>query len=120
MDLHKDVSIDQILGLIDQNHLKVIGRLQWLSALVNNIPTLSIYKEEIYLCYQTCAAKLQLPIQKTKIHPLATRRKNEALISNLKDGLVDLLDQMGHGLDRTDRWRLQLLFVLCWWQWHVQ
>jgi hypothetical protein len=95
MDLRKDVSIDQILGLIDQNHLKIVGRLQWLSALVNNIPQLSIYKEEISLRYRTRAAKLQLPIRKSEIHPLATSGKNEALISDLKDGLVDFLDQMG-------------------------
>src|ERR1700720_4138065 len=72
MDLRKNVSIDQILGLIDQNHLKIVGRLQWLSALVNNIPQLSIYKEEISLRYRTHAAKLQLPIQKSEIHPWAT------------------------------------------------
>ena len=28
MNLRKDISVDHILGLIDQNHLKIIGRLQ--------------------------------------------------------------------------------------------
>jgi len=41
MNLRKDISVDHILGLIDQNHLKIIGRLQWIQALVNNIPELS-------------------------------------------------------------------------------
>jgi hypothetical protein len=95
MNLRKDVSVDQILGLIDENHLKIIGRLQWISALVNNIPQLSIYKGEVSLRYRTRGAKLQLPVRKSEIHPLATSGKNEALISDLKDGLVDFLDQMG-------------------------
>ncbi|KAF8223238.1 hypothetical protein L208DRAFT_1381520 [Tricholoma matsutake] len=39
--------------------------------------------------------KLELPIHKSEIHPLATSGKNKVLISDLKDGLVDFLDQMG-------------------------
>jgi hypothetical protein len=35
----KDMTVDQILDLIDQLHLKTIGILQWLEALTKNIPS---------------------------------------------------------------------------------
>ena len=48
------------------------------------------------LRYRTSAAKLRAPVHKSDIHPLATSGKNEALIGDLKDGLLDFLDQLGH------------------------
>jgi hypothetical protein len=92
----KDLTVDELLGLIDQPHLKIIGVLQWLDALTKNIPQLAVYKSEVSLRYRTRAAKLQLPIEKSKIHPLATSGKNEANIGDLKDGFVDFLEQLGH------------------------
>jgi len=79
----KDMTVDQILDLIDQLHLKTIGILQWLEALTKNIPELAIYKTEVSLRFRTRAAKLQIPLQKSKIHPLATSGKNEANIGDL-------------------------------------
>ena len=87
--------MDQILSLIDQPHFKIIGVLQWLEALTKNIPQLACYKSEVSLRYRTRAAKLQIPIEKSKIHPLATSGKNEANIGDLKDGFVDFLEQLG-------------------------
>ena len=92
----KDLTVDELLGLIDQPHLKIIGVLQWLDALTKNIPQLAVYKFEVSLRYRTRAAKLQLPIEKSKVHPLATSGKNEANIGDLKDGFVDFLEQLGH------------------------
>jgi hypothetical protein len=91
----KDLTVDQILGLIDQPHFKIVGVLQWLEALTKNIPQLACYKSEVSLRYRTRAAKLQIPIEKSKIHPLATSGKNEANIGDLKDGFVDFLEQLG-------------------------
>ena len=91
----KDLSVDRILDLIDQPHLKIIGTLQWIEALTRNIPELAVYKSEVSLRYRTRAAKLPIPLHKPKIHPLATSGKNEANIGDLKDGFVDFLEQLG-------------------------
>lgn len=96
LNLRKDVTIQQILEMIDKPHLRKIGILQWIQALSTYIPEASIYKAEISLRYRTRAAKYQVPLQKSKIHPLATSGKNEALIPELKDALLDFLNQLGH------------------------
>jgi hypothetical protein len=90
----KDLTVDQILGLLDQPHFKIVGVLQWLEALTKNIPQLACYKSEVSLHYRTHAAKLQMPIEKSKIHPLATSGKNEANIGDLKDSFIDFLEQL--------------------------
>jgi len=56
-NLRKELNMDKILGLIDQDHFKRIGRLQWIQALINH-PRLTHYKKEISLRYRTSAAKL--------------------------------------------------------------
>jgi hypothetical protein len=95
LNLRKDLIVEKLLGMIDQEHLKTIGILQWMQALTTYIPELSKYKHEVSLHYRTRGAKHQIPLKKSKIHPLATSGKNEVLISDLKDGFVDFLDQLG-------------------------
>ncbi|KAJ7508161.1 hypothetical protein B0H11DRAFT_2185164 [Mycena galericulata] len=86
------ITVHDLLQLIDQPHLKRIGILQFLESLSNYIPEASIYKKEIYIRYRTRVSKLQVPPGKTPISPLATSGKNEASISELKDGLLDFLE----------------------------
>ena len=57
---------------------------------------------EISLCYWTSAAKLWAPVNKSDFYPLATSGKNEALIGDLKDGLLDFLEQLGHDEENYD------------------
>ena len=95
-NLRMEVTVDKLLGLIDQDHMRKIGRLQWIEALTRNIPQLAVYKAEVSLRYRTSVAKLRVPVKKSEIHPLATSGKNEALIGDLKDGLLDFLEQLGH------------------------
>jgi hypothetical protein len=39
-NLHMDVMVDKLLGLIDKEHMRKIGCLQWIKALTRNIPSL--------------------------------------------------------------------------------
>ncbi len=48
------------------------------------------------MLFKSKAAKLQLPIQPTTVHPLASSGKNETLTTELKDALFDFLAQMGY------------------------
>ncbi|KAJ7267142.1 hypothetical protein C8J57DRAFT_1068065 [Mycena rebaudengoi] len=101
------ITVDDVLGMIDQPHMKQIGILQFLEALTNYIPDASIYKDDIYLRYRTRVAKLQAEVVAAPISPLATSGKNEASISELKDAFLDFLEQLGMQEDDYD---LRLFF----------
>ncbi|KAF8147032.1 hypothetical protein K438DRAFT_1989998 [Mycena galopus ATCC 62051] len=88
------ITVDDLLNMLDQPHLKQIGILQYLEALTNYIPDAAVYKAEIYSRYRGLA-KLQAVVQKMKVHTLAMSGKNEASIAELKDAFLDSLEQMG-------------------------
>jgi hypothetical protein len=96
------ITVEELLKMIDQVHLKRVGVLQFLEALSNYIPEATIYKSEIYLRYQTRASKLQAPVVKYDISPLATSGKNEASIPELKEAFLDFLEQIGQTEDDFD------------------
>lgn len=51
LDLNKreGLTVDQLIGLIDQSHLRKIGVLQWLGALMKYIPELAHMQSDISL-----------------------------------------------------------------------
>ena len=55
-------------------------------------------------------AKQPLPKKPTKVHPLASTSKNEAILSELKDTLFDIFAQIGQ--NRRDNRRKQKLPVV--------
>jgi hypothetical protein len=92
----KDVTVPSLLALVDQKHMDVIGALQWLRILVHYVPELSKYKSKVSELYRTKGAKKPInPHRKTRVHPLGTNAKNEAKTTELKDALLDFLNQMG-------------------------
>ncbi|KII83514.1 hypothetical protein PLICRDRAFT_119348 [Plicaturopsis crispa FD-325 SS-3] len=91
----KDLDVYKLLGLIDHEHLEIIGVLQWLYVLVHYVPELGHLKSHVSMLYRTRAAKQPLPPRATKAHPLATSGKNETVNTELKDALVDFFGQLG-------------------------
>jgi len=92
----KDVTADSLLAMVDHEHIDTIRALQWLQILTHYVPALSKYKEKVSALYHMKGAKRQInPCRKTKIHPLAMNAKNEMKNNELKEGLHDLLAQMG-------------------------
>jgi len=91
----KYLTIEQLLSWIDQKHLEMVGILHWLKVLTDYVPELTDYKSHVSMLFRTRAAKHQLPIQATKVHPLATSGKNEVIITDLKDALLDFFAQIG-------------------------
>ncbi|KAG9217635.1 hypothetical protein CCMSSC00406_0003676 [Pleurotus cornucopiae] len=104
LDLNKreGLTVDQLIGLIDQSHLRKIGVLQWLGALTKYIPELAHMQSDISLRYRTRCRRLAIPAEETQMHPLACSGKNEAVISELKDAFVDFLDQLDQRSDDHD------------------
>ena len=91
----KDLSVEQVLGWIDQKHLETVGILHWLKVLTDYIPELAKHKTHVSMLFRTRAAKHRLPVHATKVHPLATSGKNEVVIGELKDALLDFFAQIG-------------------------
>jgi hypothetical protein len=88
----KDVDVDQLLHMIDEQHIETIGVLQWLCTLTNYVPELTKWKEHVSILYRTRAAKLPLPAQATKVLPLAASGKKETITVELKDALLNFLN----------------------------
>ncbi|KAK6969532.1 hypothetical protein R3P38DRAFT_2587730 [Favolaschia claudopus] len=103
-----ELTVESLLGMIDQINLRRVGTLQFLEALSNYVPEAAIYKPEIDLRYRTTAQKLQVPLVKHEISPLASSGKNEASIPELKDAFLDFFEQTGQTEDDFDS---RLLFV---------
>ncbi|KAI1787713.1 hypothetical protein LXA43DRAFT_863532, partial [Ganoderma leucocontextum] len=91
------LTVNDLFGLIDQRHLETVGILFLLRTLINTIPELSSesYQRELSLRYRTRGAKLRLDAEAAKIHPLGTSAKKETVTTELKDAIVDFLQQGG-------------------------
>ena len=90
-----NLTVTQLLGYLDQEHVDTVITLHWLLTLVNYIPSLSYLRKDVLNAFRTRAAKLQLPVQPSSIHPLATSGKNEAVTKDLRDALFDFMEQIG-------------------------
>lgn len=95
----RDLTVEKLTDMVDWDHAEVVAELQWLQALVNHIPSLASLKHKVAELYQTDGAKLIVPVRKTKIHALPTAAKNEAVSTELRDGLVDFLKSIGQTED---------------------
>ena len=95
-EARQNLDVNTLRGLLDFKHIRVIGGLQLVRVLVNYVPRLNPLKKEITARYKCDAAKVPPPEKwKTELYPLGTTNKNEANTSELKDAVVDFLEQMG-------------------------
>ena len=92
----KDLTVNQLLGFVDSQHIESVCVLQWINTLIQHIPQLSHLKPHISMLYRTRCAKEKLPAKPTKAHPLASSSRNETITTDLKEALLDFLEQTGH------------------------
>ncbi|KAJ3002595.1 hypothetical protein NUW54_g5764 [Trametes sanguinea] len=90
-----NLTVEQLIDLVDVKHREAVGSLQWLRVLTSYVPELNQYKGRVSELYRTRAAKQPLPVQASRVHPLATSGKNETVTTELKDALLDFLEQAG-------------------------
>lgn len=93
---HRDtLTVEKFLSLIDTDHYAAVAALHWLSALVSYIPQLAHLKSKVAELFKTTGSKLRVPKHKTELYPLASVAKNENVMPELRDALVDFLEQLG-------------------------
>ena len=95
----KNLTVDRLRRMIDEEHLERVGILQWVTTLVHYVPALSHLRSQVATLYRTQTARLPLPVNATKVHPLATSGKNETVTTELKDAMVDFFAQIGQRED---------------------
>ncbi|KAF7800027.1 hypothetical protein EIP86_011270 [Pleurotus ostreatoroseus] len=99
-NLRAKLTVEKLLDLVDWDHQETVGALQWLMTLVKLVPTLAHLRSRVAEMYRTKGAKKLLPrTRKTKIWPLATSGKNEAITTELRDAMHDFLNQLGQTRD---------------------
>lgn len=91
----KDLTVNQLLAFVDSQHIESVCVLQWINTLVQYIPQLSHLTTQVSMLYRTRCAKEKLPAKPTKAHPLASSSQNETMTTDLKEALLDFLEQTG-------------------------
>lgn len=89
------LSMDKLVDLIDFEHSEVALELQWVQVLVNHVPAFAAYKPRVVDLFKTVGAKMIVPPRKTRLHSLAPAAKNETIMTDLRDALLDFMKQLG-------------------------
>ena len=97
------LKVDDLINLPKSPHNRTIGALHWLQILTTYVPQLEKYKSYVREKFRTePSASMRLDeggVRRTIVHPLATSAKNETSSTDLRDGLVDFLEQVGQTPD---------------------
>lgn len=93
----QELTVDGLLGMIDTPHIHTVCELHWMACFVRIIPQLKDLRSAVHNLFRAegRADKISVPAQKTKVEPLKTCAKDEKLIVELKDALLDFMEQMG-------------------------
>ncbi|KAJ7687941.1 hypothetical protein B0H17DRAFT_898529, partial [Mycena rosella] len=89
-----NVTVDMLLGYLDQEDADTTGYLEWAEVLVRCVKQLNHYVPAVSALYRA-SAKLVIPLHQSVVHPLATSGKKQTIPTELKDGLLDFLAQFG-------------------------
>lgn len=94
---------DDFVDLLNREHNRMVGALHWLQILTVYVPQLEPYKSYVREMFRTeLPASMRLDkdgVHRSIVHPLATSAKNETSSTDLRDGLVDFLEQIGQTPD---------------------
>jgi hypothetical protein len=88
------LSVDQLAGYIDQPDAVVSGGLLFAESLCRIVPSLRVHLPQIRQRLRDTATLL-VPLHQAVVHPLATSGKKQTVPTELKDGVLDFLQQAG-------------------------
>ncbi|KAJ7705556.1 hypothetical protein B0H17DRAFT_920313, partial [Mycena rosella] len=90
----KAATIEDLLDLIDQEDCDFVGSLMFLEVLARLMEPLKPIRAEIKL-RRAATAKAVVPPGASIVHPLACSGKEQTIPTELKDGMLDFLQQIG-------------------------
>ncbi|KAJ7688815.1 hypothetical protein B0H17DRAFT_1331988 [Mycena rosella] len=82
----KDLSVDDLLGYLDQTDADLTGTLMFLESLEVDMRL-------------SATAKIMMPSGQAIVHPLACSGKKQTITTELKDGMLDFFQQIGQTPD---------------------
>jgi len=101
------LTAEGVLGFVNTDHARIVGALHLLQILITYIPQLEDYKGGVRVMFSTkppMSRRLDRDgVRRTVVHPLATSGKSETAIKELRDGLLDFLQQIGQTPDDYQR-----------------
>ena len=107
MEQKMALTAEGILRFVNTDHARIVGALHWLQILTTYVPELEDYKgsvQQMFLTKPPATMRLDRDgVRKTIVHPLATSGKSETATRELKEGLLDFLEQMGQTPDDYQR-----------------
>ena len=93
------LTTDSLRQLVDFAHIETSLELQWVQVLTNYVPRLARYKPDVTRLFETDGAKLRVPLHKTHMRPMGPSAKNESIMTELRDAVLDILSQIGQRPD---------------------
>lgn len=88
------ITVNDLLGFLDQEDADLTGTLHVLDSLVRCIPSLKPLSKEISMRL-SATSTLSVPPGQAIVHPLAANGGKETIPTELKAGMVDFLEQVG-------------------------
>ncbi|KAJ6503468.1 hypothetical protein C8R47DRAFT_968976 [Mycena vitilis] len=94
LNLRQDITVDDLLAFLDQDDADFMGTMLVLDTLARGIPGLKPVQKEVALRI-SATTKISVPPGQAIVHPLACSGKKETIPTELKDGMLDFLQQVG-------------------------
>ena len=92
----KNLTLEVILQDTDWTHLELVTTLHILDILIQFVPSLVGYVDDVQDLFNTEACKHQInPKRKSTVHPLGTNSANEVSTQGMFEAMVDFLEQIG-------------------------
>lgn len=92
----KQLTPELIMGDFDIPHLQNVATVHFLQALIDFVPSLSVYRQRMTELAKVLQKTPVSPTRKSNITPLATNSADEMHIQGMKQGVLDFLStQMG-------------------------
>ncbi|KAJ7769072.1 hypothetical protein DFH07DRAFT_938258 [Mycena maculata] len=93
-NLRKLVTVDQLLNFLDAGDADFTGALMFMEALTRCVPEMKPQNSEVHARLRATATHV-VPAGQTVVHPLASSGKKQTIPTELKDVMLDFLQQVG-------------------------
>ncbi|KAJ7145966.1 hypothetical protein C8R44DRAFT_826975 [Mycena epipterygia] len=113
------ITVNDLLGFLDQEDADLTGTLHILDALVWCIPSLKPLSKEISM-YLSATSTILVPDGQATVYPLASNGRKETIPTELKAGMLNLLEQIGQKPDAYLKRRLPVGAMLLQLQTYLQ
>ncbi|KAH7917122.1 hypothetical protein BV22DRAFT_1026962, partial [Leucogyrophana mollusca] len=88
----RQLSVNGILEDVDFPHLDTVATFHFLRALIEFVPILSIYHDELSQQERTLQKNQITPTRRTNIIPLATNSADEIYVQGMREAVTDFLE----------------------------